>query len=143
MQIKQLVLTSTLALTLLGVSIASAHQPTVQIAPPHGQQQHCHNKFGHLLTSEERQQLHALLNDMRQQMKPLVKEKRALKLQLMGKLATPNTQWTDIAPLVDKINNNHAKITTLFAKTQLKAFQSMGVLLPKRHGKRFNHHRNH
>ena len=78
---------------------------------------------------------------MRESMRPLLKEKEALRLQLVGKLATPGTEWKDLSPLIAKINDNNAKITTLFTKTQLSSFQKLGVLLfPHPHAKHSHHH---
>lgn len=141
MHIKNLVIGSGLALSLLSSSIVVADQPTNPMSPSHKHQQ-CHKGMwkGKMLSPEERQQVHALMKEMRQQMKPLIREKHALKLQLMGKLATPNTQWEDVAALVKNINETNAKMTTLRVQTQLKSFQTIGIMLPMSHGKHFGHH---
>ena len=144
MHIKKLVLGSTLALSLLSTSMVFANEDTNKMTPQIAKHHHFHKGSGILLTTEQRADLQVILQDMRQQMTPLLKEKRALKLQLMGKLATPAMQWNDIAKLVEHINENNAQITTLFAKTQLTTYQKLGVLLPAFHGRHgHGHHGNH
>ncbi|WP_133128437.1 periplasmic heavy metal sensor [Legionella nagasakiensis] len=140
MNMKQLALTSVLAFSLLGAPVASANPPNDKIVSTKNHQHcHCHKKMGNLLNKQQRQTLYTIMRESRGQIAPLLQEKRTLRLQLMGKLATPNTQWNDIAPLIKRINENNAKITEQFAKTQLKAFQEVGVLLPPP-GKHIHHH---
>ena len=138
MRIKNLVLTSTFALSLIGSSIGLANQESSTISPPTATHQNSHKSSVNKLTSQQRAELHTILEGMREQMIPLLKMKKALKLQLIGKIATPKTQWKDIASLVNSINENNAKITILFAKTRLTAFQKLGVLLPSFNEKRFH-----
>ncbi|CEG56181.1 hypothetical protein [Legionella fallonii] len=136
MTIKRFLLINTLALS-LGVSsmAAMAAQPASEkIATLSAQQsQPKHHRWGGLLTQEQRAELKNYMQSMRQKMTPLVKEKKALKLQLMGKIATPGVQWDEISKLVDQINANNAQMTTLYAQTQLQVFQKLGVLLPPPH----------
>jgi hypothetical protein len=122
--------------------MVAANQVGDSVNHPTGKHQnHCSKGVSRMLTPVQRQELHTILQSMREQMTPLIKEKKSLQLQLRGKLATPNTQWDDVSSLVASLNDNHAKITTLYAKTQLKAFQTLGVLLPLPHGRAF--HRPH
>lgn len=67
-------------------------------------------------------------------MAPLIKEKRALSMQIRGKLATPNAKWSDISSLVEKRNRVNAKISALWTQTQFQTYQKLGVLLPVHHG---------
>ena len=138
MRIKNVVLTSTFALSLIGSSLGFANQDTSKINAPTAT--HQQKGLGNKLTAQQREELRTILLNMRKQMTPLLNNKRALKLQLMGKIATPKTQWNDIASLVNKINENNANITTLFAKTQLITFQKLGVLLPSLHKQYFYEH---
>ncbi|MGL5742071.1 MAG: hypothetical protein ACRCXC_05745 [Legionella sp.] len=66
-------------------------------------------------------------------MLPLIKEKRALSMQRRGKIATPNTNWSDISGLVEKRNAINAKMGTLWAKTQFQTVQKLGIVLPMHH----------
>lgn len=132
MHMKNLALTSAVVFALLNTSMASANQNTATVASPQGQYRY-HKAHNRLLTAKQQQELHAILHEMNQQMIPLLKTKEALNLQIRGKIAAPNTQWRDIASLVNQLNENNAKITTLFAKTQLSTFQKLGVLLPSPH----------
>ncbi|KTD17748.1 hypothetical protein [Legionella jordanis] len=96
---------------------------------------------GHLLTAEQRGEVDKMIETMHQQLNPLIKERQALRLQLMGKLATAGMQWDELSPLVTKINANNSQITELLAKTQLQIFQKFGVLLPPRpRAVMFHHH---
>ncbi|AHE68067.1 hypothetical protein [Legionella oakridgensis] len=141
MNMKQLVITSTLALSLLSTSLAFANPSANNPGAPtkHHHPCHCHKKAGNMLNQQQRQTLHTIQQNSRSQIAPLLQEKRMLRLQLIGRLATPNTQWNDIAPLIKRINENNAKITELDAKTQLKTFQEIGVLLPA-YGQHIHHH---
>ena len=112
MSIKKIILTSAIALSILGTTVAHAAEatpisastavqqtskslPKQQSCHAHHQRHHAGNK---ILTSEQRQEMHKMIQTMFEQMRPLLRDKQALKLQLIGKLATPNTQWSDIAP---------------------------------------------
>lgn len=131
MNIKRFLLFSTLALSLGTSAIVSAQTPTEKGGD--SKIKHCHYRVQHdnkLLTKKQRMELHDFMKEMHQQMTPLVKEKRALRMQLMGKLATPGMQWGEVSGLMDKINSNNAKINSLFAKTQLQVFQKLGILMP-------------
>src|SRR3990167_5666630 len=101
----------------------------------------CHQGSGKLLTAPQRTALHTLRQTMWTEMRPLIKEKQALRLQLMGKIATPNIQWREIEVVLNKVNENNAKITTLRAKTQFTTFQKLGVTFPLHHQHRsYSHH---
>ncbi len=76
-----------------------------------------------------------MMGDLHQKIAPLMKEQRALKLQLKGKMATPGTTWDQISGLVSKINAKHAEISTLRAKAQFELYQKTGVMLPPPHVK--------
>lgn len=138
MYMKRLLLVNSCALALLGASVASAQAPTENVTAPMHKAGQCRPHFAKMLTVEQRTELKQIMTDMRAQMVPLIKEKRALKLQLMGKIATPNVPWTDVAALVEKSNANNAKINTLVAKTRFETFQKLGVVLPMGH-----HHQRH
>ena len=150
MRIKKLIITGAVALSILGSSLASAQQATpINQTPikPHCQMEkhsQCHQMAGKLLTVEQRAELHTIKQSMFEQMRPLLKEKHALRLQLMGKIATPNMQWSEVAGLLNRINENNAQITALFAKTQFTTFQKLGVTLPVHHkGHATGHHQKH
>lgn len=138
MRIKNLFLTSTFALSLIGASVGFASQNTTTTHPPIAPPKKTHKSGIDLLSSKQHAELHAILQSMREQMVPLLKEKRVLRRQLLGKIATKNTQWKDIAPLVNRINAINANITILFAQTRLTTFQKLGVLLPSFNEKRFH-----
>ncbi|MCW8398727.1 hypothetical protein OQJ26_07980 [Legionella sp. PATHC038] len=134
MNLKRFLLINSLALGVLGTSIATAQPsatPTVASVNQTGQyRQH----VGKLLTPEQRSELAKIRKNLRAQMAPLMKEKRALSLQIRGKLATPNVKWSDISRLVEKRNAVNAKINTLWTQTQFQTYQKLGVLLPVHHG---------
>lgn len=140
MTIKRLLLINSFALALGISSIAAADPSSEKIinmsAQTNNQQQH---QSGGILTQEQRVELKNYIQNMRQEMLPLLKEKRALKLQLRGKIATPGMQWEELAKLVDQINTNDNKINTVFAKTQFEVFQKLGILLPQP----YKHHHFH
>ena len=148
MRIKNLVLTSTLALSLIASSLASATTPMpsgqsksmTEITKPLLPMKHCKHRHGKLLTVQERTELDGIMESLFTEMKPLIKEKQALRLQLMGKIATPNMPWSDVSVVLNKVNENNAKITTLLAKTELRAFQKLGIMLPLNHKQRAYHH---
>lgn len=132
MNIKRFLLISSLALS---ASIATA-QPSASSATVVSVNQtgHYRQHVGKLLTLEQRSELAKIKKNLHAQMAPLIKEKRALSMQIRGKLATPNAKWSDISRLVEKRNSVNAKISTLWAQTQFKTYQKLGVLLPIRHG---------
>ncbi|VEG91097.1 hypothetical protein [Legionella spiritensis] len=135
MNMKSVILGSTLALSLATAPFLHA-QPTATISQPAKSHFHHHKCFKKLLDSEQQQELRTIMQGMRQQMIPLIKERQALKLQLKGKIATSGTQWADIAPLVTSLNENNAKVTMLKTKTELAVFQKLGIMLPPPpHGK--------
>lgn len=142
MYMKRLLLVNSLALALFGASVASAQAPTDTANAPIQQSAQCRQHFAKMLTSEQRTELQKIRQDLRAQLLPLIKEKRALKLQIMGKIATANVQWSEVASLVDKNNVNNAKIATLVVKTRFDTYQKLGILLPLRHhhhgGRHFN-----
>lgn len=142
MKIKQVLLLSTLALS-LGTAPLAIAQPVSQKNEPikstHFFKRGHHNNL--YLSKEQKSELRQYMKEMRRQIAPLVKETRALKLQLMGKIATPGTKWSDISGLVGKINSNQAQIKTIFAKTQLNVFQKLGVLLPPPQSHKGHHFR--
>lgn len=133
MYMKRLLLVNSLAIALLGASVASAQAATDTVNAPSPKTTQCHQHFAKMLTPEQRTELQQIRQDMRAQLLPLIKENRALKLQIMGKIATPNAPWSDVASLVDKSNANHAKIATLLAKTRFDTYQKLGILLPLKH----------
>lgn len=135
MNIKRFLLINSMALSLLGASIASAQSTTSNVATPahHSSQYRQMNK---ILTPQQQAELAKIKKNLRAQMLPLIKEKRALSLQIRGKIATPNASWSDIYRLVEKKNAVNLKISTLLAKTQLQTYQKLGILLP-------THHRHH
>ncbi|PWY56971.1 hypothetical protein DGG96_04425 [Legionella qingyii] len=134
MNMKRFLLVNSLAFSVLSTSIAIA-QPVVSSATVSiNQTDHYRQHVGKLLTPEQRSELAKIKKNLREQMAPLVKEKRALSMQIRGKLATPNAKWSDISSLVEKRNRVHAKISTLWAQTQFQTYQKLGVLLPVHHG---------
>jgi len=139
MKMKHLLLVNGLALGVLGASIATA-QPsaTATVASINQTGQH-RQHVGKLLTPEQRSELAKIKKNLRAKMTPLIKEKRALSMQIRGKMATPNVKWTDISRLVEKRNAVNAKINVLWTQTQFQTFQKLGVLLPVHHG-RHGHH---
>ncbi|KTD36109.1 hypothetical protein Lnau_1093 [Legionella nautarum] len=138
MYLKKLIMTTVLGMSVLGASVVSADSSlnAVKIVPT--KQIHQKHEFKGLLTAEQRNELKAIKKNLHEQLVPLFKEKMALKLQLKGKMAAPQTQWADISKLVEQLNENNAKATTLIARTQLSTFQKLGVLLPLQH-----HHHHH
>ena len=138
MNMKRFLLINSCALALLGASAVSANAPADVVNAPVQKQGQCRHHFGKMLSPEQRTELRQIMQGMRAQMTPLIKEKRALKLQIMGKIATPNTQWGAVAGLVEQSNANDAKIATLIAKTRFQTYQKLGVMLPFHH----HHHRN-
>lgn len=139
MYIKKLLITTVLGVSMLGANAVSADQ-TSTFANSSTKQASKHHGFNRMLTTEQRKELHNIMKGLHEQLVPLFKEKMALKMQVRGKLATPQTQWADISKLVDQINENNAKITTLITRTQLTTFQKLGVLLPLPHH-RFHGHK--
>ncbi|KTD53363.1 hypothetical protein Lsan_3773 [Legionella santicrucis] len=136
MNIKRFLLINSMALSLLGASIASA-QPLVSGAGTStNQSSHYRQSMNKILTPQQRAELVKIKKNLRVQMSPLIKEKRALSLQIRGKIATPNAKWSDISGLLEKRNAVEMKISTLLAKTQLQTYQKLGILLPI-------HHRHH
>ncbi|KTD40008.1 Spy/CpxP family protein refolding chaperone [Legionella parisiensis] len=132
MNIKRFILISSLV---LGASIATAQtsDPGATVVSVN-QTGHYRQHVAKLLSPEQRVELAKIKKELHAQMAPLIKEKRALSMQIRGKLATPNAKWSDISRLVEKRNSVHAKISTLWAQTQFKSYQKLGVLLPIRHG---------
>ena len=155
--LKKTLLTGAVALSLIGTCIASttsqstvtetktivpAHHHTLQPNQCHTMHHSGHHHFHHkghprfgnvLLTKAQRAEMRTIVHAMFEEMRPLLKTKHALQLQLMGKVATPNMQWSEVAGLLNAINQNNARITTLFAKTQFTTFQKLGVTLPLPH----------
>lgn len=131
MKVKNYLLLGTLALSLGTASIASAHP----MKHHHQRPTHCHKEphFLKMLTQEQRTEFDALMTATKEQVKPLFKEKHALHMQLNGLIATPGMQWSEVSKVVDKINANNAKITTLFAQNKLEVFKKFGVVLPPFH----------
>lgn len=131
MNIKRFLLINSLALGLLSTSVSIA-QPTAAVASIQQTGQY-HSNVGKLLSPEQRFELAKIRKALRVQMAPLIKEKRALTMQIKGKMASPHAKWSDIAPLVEKRNAVNAKIHTLWAQTQFQTYQKVGVLLPVHH----------
>jgi protein CpxP len=138
MYLRKLIMTTVLSMSVLGASVVSADSSPGAVNIALIKQIHQKQVFKGLLTDEQRDELKAIKKNLHEQLLPLFKEKMALKLQLKGKMASPQTQWADISKLVDQLNENNAKITTLIARTQLSAFQKLGVLLPLQH--HYHHH---
>ncbi|WP_131795209.1 hypothetical protein [Fluoribacter gormanii] len=134
MNMKRFLLINSLAFSVLSTSIAAA-QPVVSGATVSiNQTGHYRQHVGKLLTPEQRSELAKIKKNLRAQMAPLIKEKRALSMQIRGKLATPNAKWSDISSLVEKRNRVNAKISALWTQTQFQTYQKLGVLLPVHHG---------
>lgn len=137
MNIKRFLVINSIALGLLGTFIASAAEPTSSnVATPLNQSSQYKQTTSKLLTSQQRAELAKIKKNLRVQILPLIKEKRALSLQIKGKIATPNAKWSDISALVEKRNAVNLQISTLWAKTQFQTYQKLGILLPI-------HHRHH
>lgn len=132
MRIKNILLANIIAATLLTSNIAMAETIITPPAatPPATANLYPMPSFGGMLSPTEQTEVANLMNVMRAQMIPLLKNERALDLQLKGKIATPNTQLSDLAPLINDINTNHGKIETLKTKTQLDIYQKFGVMVP-------------
>lgn len=130
MYMKRFLLIYSFAVTLLGASAVSAQAPSTTNQHNNPQQKHCAVHKGAVLSAEQRTELQQIKKAMRTQLAPLIKEKRALRLQILGKMATPNAQWNEIASLVEKNNANNGKIATLIAKTRFETYQKLGVLMP-------------
>lgn len=135
MNIKRFLILNSIAFSILSTSMATA-QPSVAGAGMVSihQTQHFRPNEGKLLTPAQRSELARIKKNLHEQMMPLIKEKRALSMQIRGKLATPHANWNDISKLVEKRNMINAKMNTLWTQTQFKTFQKLGVLLPARHG---------
>ncbi|KTC82377.1 hypothetical protein [Legionella cherrii] len=133
MNIKRFLLINSLALGVLGTSIATAQATATATVASINQPGQYRQHVGKLLTPEQRSELAKIRKNLRAQMAPLIKEKRALSLQIRGKLATPNVKWSDVSRLVEKRNAVNAKINTLWTQTQFQTYQKLGVLLPVHH----------
>ncbi len=135
MNMKRFLLINSLVFSVLGASIATA-QPSAPGAAvvSINQTGHYRQHVSKLLTPEQRSELAKIRAKLRVQMAPLIKEKRALSMQIRGKLATPNAKWSDISGLVEKRNMVNAKINTLWAQTQFQTYQKLGVLVPAHYG---------
>ncbi|KTC83915.1 hypothetical protein [Legionella cincinnatiensis] len=142
MNIKRFLLINSMALSLLGASIASAQPPASGAATSTNQSQQYHHSMNKILTPQQRVELVKIKKNLRAQMLPLIKEKRALSLQIRGKIATPDAKWSDISSLLEKRNAVELKISTLLAKTQLQTYQKMGILLPIHHRHHYCHGQN-
>ncbi|EHL29538.1 periplasmic heavy metal sensor [Legionella drancourtii] len=138
MYMKRLLLVNCFACALLGASVVFAQPATEKVNAPLQKAGQCRQHVAKMLTPEQRTELQQIRKDMRVQLLPLIKEKRVLKLQIMGKIATPNVQWSEVASLVDKNNANNAKIAMLVAKTRFETYHKLGILMPLRH-----HHCHH
>jgi periplasmic protein CpxP/Spy len=134
MNIKRFLLINSVALSLLGASIVSAESPSNNTTAPLNKTGHYRQHTTKLLTPKQRSELAKIKKDLRAQMTPLIKEKRALSLQIKGKIATSNAEWSEVAALVKQRNAVSEKISTLWAKTQFQTFQKLGILLPMHHG---------
>ncbi|WP_115710815.1 hypothetical protein [Legionella sainthelensi] len=142
MNIKRFLLINSMALSLLGTSIASAQSMASSAATSANQSSQYHQSISKILTPQQRAELVKIKKNLRAQMIPLVKEKRALSLQIKGKIATPNAKWSDISGLLEKRNAVELKISTLLAKTQLQTYQKLGILLPTHHRPHNCHNQN-
>jgi len=139
MHIKKLMMTTILSISVLGITGVSANQSTIKEANSIPIKKACkYQGIKSVLTVEQRDELRNIMRNLHVQLTPLIKKKMALKIQLKGKMATPQTQWADINKLVEELNENNAKMTTLITRAQLVAFQKFGVFLPLHH--RFHHH---
>ncbi|WP_454786074.1 Spy/CpxP family protein refolding chaperone [Legionella sp. WA2024007413] len=133
MNVKRFLLINSLAFSVLSTSIAIAQPAASGATVSINHTGHYKQHVGKLLTPEQRSELAKIKNTFRTQMAPLIKEKRALSMQIKGKLASPNAKWSDISSLVEKRNRVNAKISTLWAQTQFQTYQKLGVLLPVHH----------
>jgi hypothetical protein len=134
MNIKHFLLINSVALSLLGASVVLAESPSNNMTAPLNKTGHNPQHTGKLLTPQQRSELAKIKKSLRAQMTPLIKERRALSLQIKGKIATTNAEWSEVASLVEQRNAVNEKISTLWAKTQFQTFQKLGVLLPMHHG---------
>ncbi|QEY52600.1 hypothetical protein [Legionella longbeachae] len=139
MNIKRFLLINSMALSLLGASIASAQSTVSSAADSPNQSSQYRQSINKILTPQQRAELVKIKKNLRAQMIPLIKEKRALSLQIKGKIATPNAKWSDISVLLEKRNAVELKISILLAKAQLQTYQKLGILLPIHH----RHHQCH
>ena len=128
MNIKRFLLINSMVLSLLGASMASAQSVVNNAATT--KTGHYHQHIDKMLTPEQRTELLKIRKGLRAQMIPLIKERRALSMQIRGKIANPNAKWSDISALVEKRNVINDKMSSLWAKTQFKTFQKLGILLP-------------
>lgn len=131
---KKWVLPAVLGFSLLGGSLAFANEAYPVNHPKVQKQVRSHG----FLSAEQKEAMHVMRKNLHDQMIPLMKEKIALKMQLKGRIATPQTQWNDLSRLMSQINENNAKITNLIAQTKLASFQQFGVMIPLKH-----HHKHH
>lgn len=143
MNIKRFLLINSMALSLLAASIASAQPMASGVATTSpNQSSQYRQSISKILTPQQRAELVKIKKNLRAQMIPLIKEKRALSLQIRGKIATPNAKWSDISGLLEKRNAVELKISTLLAKTQLQTYQKLGILLPIHHRHHLCHNQN-
>jgi periplasmic protein CpxP/Spy len=133
MYMKRLLLINSFVFALLSASVVSAEPAAQAVNAPTQKAGHCRSQYGKELTGVQRNQLQQIRKGMRAQLLPLIKEKRALKLQILGKIATPNAQWNEIASLVEKSNATQAKIALLVAKTRFETYQKLGIVFPQGH----------
>lgn len=143
MNFKRLLLVNSLAVALLGANVVSAETSTANVSTSGQKASQSRQQFDKKLSAEQRTQLQQIRKNMRAQLLPLIKEKRALRTQIKSKMATPNAQWSDVASLVDKDNANNAKIATLVAKTRFETYQKLGILMPLRHHHQCHHVKNY
>ncbi len=130
---KRFLLVQSVALGLFGASIVSAESSS-STANLINKSSHNRQHSGKILTPQQRIDLLKIRKELRDQMIPLIKEKRAISMQIRRKLTTPHAQWNDLARLVEKRNAVNMKISILWTKTQFQTYQKLGILLPTQHG---------
>lgn len=111
---------------------------------PKNKSYHClHKHCPKSLGKEECGKFMQIVKAKHTQLKPIIKEQRALRAQLKGKIATPGTKWNDLAPMVSKINKNREAMTIIKVNTQLQLFQELGLLKPNAMGTNHFHAHKH
>lgn len=136
MNIKRFLLMSTVSLSILSTSLVSAQSTANTALSPVSHSSQHHPEITKVLTPQQQVELVKIKKNLRAQMIPLIKEKQAISMQIRGKIATPNTKWSDLSGLVERGNQIDLKMSTLWTKTQLQTYQKLGILLPI-------HHRHH
>lgn len=139
MKIKRLLLVNGFVLGLLATANVAAQNQAGRINTPLAKSNQCQQVHHKKLTPEQRDQLRIIRHNTRGALQPLIKEKRALRVQIKEAIIAPHAQWSQVAVLVDKINVINNKIALVVVKSRFEAFQKLGIVTPVRHHSHCHH----